>query len=197
MPAFAYVMAMPPPIVPAPTTAARAISRAGVSFGTSGILPTSRSAKNRWRIAFDSTDRTQSANSSISRREPASKSMVRQAFDGIHRGERRACAARRLAERRARGLAGGDARGAIADPVLQIAGAAALSRRRHALLAKAMAPSSRSPSITASTMPASTARAAAIGLPSVHISSASAGPHKRGSRCVPPAPGMIPRCTSG
>ena len=55
----------------------------------------------------------------------------------------------------------------------------ALARPRPRACAKAMAPSSRSPSITASTMPAATApRAPAIGLPSVHISSASAGPHK-------------------
>ncbi len=60
-----------------------------------------------------------------------------------------------------------------------------------------MAPSSRSPSITASTIPACSACAAATGWPPVHISSASTGPHKRGSRWVPPAPGMIPRCTSG
>ena len=38
MPAFAYVIAMPPPIVPAPTMAARRMSRAGVSLGTPGHL---------------------------------------------------------------------------------------------------------------------------------------------------------------
>ena len=116
-------------MVPAPTTAARAIARVGVSLGTSGILPASRSAKNRWRIAFDSIDRTQSANSSISRREPAVEVHGEARLDGVHRGERRASAARRPGERGANGLAGGDARGAIADLVLEIAGAAALPRR--------------------------------------------------------------------
>ena len=48
-------------------------------LGRPESCPASRSAKNRCRIAFDSTDRTQSANSSISRREPLSKSMMRQA----------------------------------------------------------------------------------------------------------------------
>ena len=37
---------MPPPIVPAPTTAALVKSRTGVVAGMSGSLATSRSAKN-------------------------------------------------------------------------------------------------------------------------------------------------------
>ena len=67
---------MPPPIVPAPITAARAIAIAGVSFGTSGTFAASRSAKNMWTSARHSVDVTQSANSSRSRAEPASKSSV-------------------------------------------------------------------------------------------------------------------------
>ena len=47
---------MPPPMVPQPTTAADAMGRAGVSLGTSGILATSRSAKNAWRCAADWSD---------------------------------------------------------------------------------------------------------------------------------------------
>src|SRR5438552_9148394 len=54
MPALAKHMAMPPPMVPAPTTAALRISRTGVSSGTPGILVVWRSAKNMWRSAFDS-----------------------------------------------------------------------------------------------------------------------------------------------
>ena len=53
MPAFAKFIAMPPPIVPQPMTAADATGRAGVPFGTSGILPAARSAKNACRCAFD------------------------------------------------------------------------------------------------------------------------------------------------
>jgi hypothetical protein len=51
--------------------------------------------------------------------------------------------------------------------------------------------------MTASMMPACCARAAGTGLPSVHMSSASGTPASRGSRCVPPAPGMMPSSTSG
>ncbi len=44
-PKSAKLMAMPPPMVPAPTTAAVAISGSARSFGSQGILATSRSAK--------------------------------------------------------------------------------------------------------------------------------------------------------
>ena len=54
MPALAKFIAMPPPIVPAPTIAALRISPAGVSAGTSGIFAASRSAKKKYRCAFDS-----------------------------------------------------------------------------------------------------------------------------------------------
>ncbi len=47
MPALAKFMAMPPPMVPAPITAAFFTSLAGVSDGTSGILAASRSAKKK------------------------------------------------------------------------------------------------------------------------------------------------------
>src|SRR5216683_272167 len=47
IPALAKFMAMPPPMVPAPITAAFLISLAGVSGGTSGILAASRSAKKK------------------------------------------------------------------------------------------------------------------------------------------------------
>ena len=76
MPALAYDIAMPPPMVPAPTTAARLMSLTGVSLGTSGTLAASRSAKKRCRSAFDSVDTTQSANSSRSRSDPASNASV-------------------------------------------------------------------------------------------------------------------------
>ena len=67
---------MPPPMVPAPITAARSIFVTGVSFGTSGTFAASRSAKNMCTSARDSCEVTQSANSSRSRAEPASKSSV-------------------------------------------------------------------------------------------------------------------------
>ena len=46
-------------------------------------------------------------------------------------------------------------------------------------------------------MPAASAFGADTGLPSVDISSAIFAPARRGNRCVPPAPGMIPSITSG
>ena len=46
-------------------------------------------------------------------------------------------------------------------------------------------------------MPAAGAFGAGTGLPSVHIAMASSRRASRGSRCVPPAPGMIPSSTSG
>ena len=67
---------MPPPMVPAPITAARSIFVTGVSFGTSGTFAASRSAKNMCTSARDSSEVTQSANSSRSRASPSSKSSV-------------------------------------------------------------------------------------------------------------------------
>src|SRR5271168_4548184 len=64
-------------------------------------------------------------------------------------------------------------------------------------LAKAMAPARRSPSIILSTMPDLKASSAFTGLPVVHISTALATPARRGRRCVPAAPGMMPSFTSG
>ena len=58
-------------------------------------------------------------------------------------------------------------------------------------------PSARSPSMMRSISPALSASAALIGLPDTHISIAFSRPTSRGSRCVPSAPGMMPRFTSG
>ena len=55
MPALAKHMAMPPPIVPAPITAARRTSRGVTPAGMSGTFCASRSAKKTWRRAFDSS----------------------------------------------------------------------------------------------------------------------------------------------
>ena len=184
-------MAMPPPMVPAPTTAARAIAWVGVSFGTSGILPASRSAKNRCRIAFDSTDRTQSANSSISRREPLSKSMMRQA--SMASTAANGARAHRAPSWRALRAQPGRRRcpRAIADLVLQIQvrrrsfAAARASRRRWRLPANRR----RSRRRRCPRRQPGWQRAA---WPPVHISSAAAGPHKRGSRWRAACAGMIP-----
>ena len=73
MPALAKFIAMPPPMVPAPMTAADRISRVGVSAGTSGILAAARSPKKMWRSARDSGDSISSMNSCHSRLSPWSK----------------------------------------------------------------------------------------------------------------------------
>ena len=53
MPTLAKLMAMPPPMVPAPSTAARLISRGFASAGMFAGLLASRSAKKICRSAFD------------------------------------------------------------------------------------------------------------------------------------------------
>ena len=55
---------MPPPIVPAPTTAARRIGMRGVSLAMPGILATSRSPKKTWISAFDWSEKRHSRKSS-------------------------------------------------------------------------------------------------------------------------------------
>ena len=51
MPVFAKAIAIPPPIVPAPSTATLRTGSVEVSAGTSGIFAAVRSAKNTWRSA--------------------------------------------------------------------------------------------------------------------------------------------------
>src|SRR5262249_339701 len=67
MPALAKHMAMPPPMVPAPITAARLISRGSTSFETPGTLAASRSAKKMWRWALDCSSAISSVNVARSR----------------------------------------------------------------------------------------------------------------------------------
>ena len=76
MPALAKFMAMPPPIVPAPITAAFFSSRTGVSSGTSGIFEVWRSAKNMWRSALDSLPTTSLLKRSRSSWRPSSNGLV-------------------------------------------------------------------------------------------------------------------------
>ena len=73
MPALAKFIAMPPPIVPAPITAADLISRSGVSGGTSGIFDAARSPKKEWRSARDSGVCTSERNPARSTASPSSK----------------------------------------------------------------------------------------------------------------------------
>ncbi len=63
--------------------------------------------------------------------------------------------------------------------------------------AKATAPFSRSPSMISSTRPSLSASAAPRSLPSAIMVSAARAGIRRGRRCVPAAPGMMPSLTSG
>ena len=76
IPALAKFMAMPPPIVPAPITAALRTGRVLVSSGTSGIFAAARSAKKAWRSARDSGETISCRKSSRSVRNPSSKGWV-------------------------------------------------------------------------------------------------------------------------
>ena len=187
---------MPPPIVPAPTTAARAIGRVGVSLGhvrnLAGLTLGEEQVAHRLRLGRQDAVGEQLDFTSRARVEIHGDARL----DGVNRREWRAGATRGLGERRANGLAGGHAGGAIGDSVLEIAGAPALPRRgtRSGESNGAVQQIAVDHGVE---MPACWARVAVTGLPPVHISSASAAPHNRGSRWVPPAPGMIPRCTSG
>ena len=98
-----------------------------------------------------------------------------------------------LAERRARLRARGQARRDVGDLVGQLARLARARRARAALARErdgAVAQIARRRCDRRD--PRRGRLLAEIGLPSVHISSASAAPASRGSRCVPPAPGMMP-----
>src|SRR5882762_7905483 len=195
MPALAKHMAMPPPIVPAPTTAALRISRTGVSSGTPGILVVWRSAKNMWRSAFDSVVLTRCAKRSRSNLRPSSKGRVAAASaqatisNGAGKPFHSLAACSRAWAKKAFG-----------SPSTF----ACMSRmRRRGLLSlsnlarKSRADSSKSPSAISSTSPSSFALSAAMGLPLVIMRSASAIAMMRGRRCVPPEPGRMPSLTSG
>ena len=186
---------MPPPMVPAPITAARSIVVTGVSFGTSGTFAASRSAKNMCTSARDSCEVTQSAKSSRSRAEPLSKSSVNApsiastalngAFTPLRRLRQRAPAPPRTRRRRPFDRRSCPKLAGLADARRPS------SARTRSHRSRDSRPRSRS------TMPAATAFDAATGLPAVHISIANSAPQSRGSRCVPPAPGMMPSSTSG
>ncbi len=76
IPADRKFIAMPPPIVPAPTIATRPIARTGVASGTPDTRAAARSAKNACRSARDSGVARSSRNSLRSWRSPSSNGMV-------------------------------------------------------------------------------------------------------------------------
>ena len=190
---------MPPPIVPAPTTAARLISvrrRVLRDVGHLGDLALGEEQMaQRLRFGRDDAVGEQLA---LAHRALRRSGSVSAGFDRVDGGERRAHAlarsssATRASPRTPRGRAftPSAAIGDVARPCGSRAPPPSPSRTRSRRAADRRRR-------CRSMMPAASAFGAGTGLPSVHISSASFAPHRRGSRCVPPAPGMMPSSTSG
>ena len=197
MPALAKHIAMPPPMVPAPITVARAMSRGLVPAGMPGTLAASRSAKKICLCAFDWSPSLSLENSSRSRLNASSIGISIVA---------------RTASITAAGAASPRVR--LADLATASSNAAGLSRnglilssrsrvRRSAIrsatarCANAIAACVTSPCAISSTRPYLSASAAGIGSPLRIIGRALSMPIRRGSRCVPPAPGRRPSLISG
>ncbi len=186
-------MAMPPPMVPPPITAAVRISRASVPSGRSGMRATSRSPKKAWRSARDCGELRSSRNISRSRFAASSNGRcsascnASAAFTGATRPRAFfAMSASAFSSVPASPARTGRSR-------VRRGGRPSATMRR----AKAIAPLRKSPSTISSMAPSASAFVAGTGLPPVIISSAASTPTSRGSRCVPPAPGMRPSVTSG
>ncbi len=89
IPACAKAIAIPLPIVPAPTTPAFVIGN-GSAGGRPGIFASSRSAKKTWRSASEGFDRTSSSKSRVSRAMPklnGSSTAACDRVDELVRGE--------------------------------------------------------------------------------------------------------------
>ncbi len=171
-PALAQAIAMPAPIVPAPTTATARGSAAAASRGSPGTRETPRSAKNAWTSARPCSERTLASDSSRSRRQPSAKGSEAAASSASSTASG-ASWLRRVRRAVSRPCCRIAARSAVA------AGATSRSRlfgcgapRRTASRAKATAAGARSPSTTASTRPDRRASSASIGRPDTHISTA-------------------------
>ena len=192
MPALAKAMAMPLPMVPKPTTPAVRIGRTGARGSMPATFGASRSAKNTWRSARDSGPPSSSLNTSRSWASPAANGIASVAtmHSSAACGARRPRASRRSFSAACASIAA-SAAGAARAPVGRVGCAAALRAK-----AMARARSSSRPA-TRSTMPAPAASLAPMARPLRMRSSASGRPARRGSRWVPPAPGMKPRVTSG
>ena len=193
MPAEAKDMVMPPPMVPAPSTAIFSMGRAFTSLVTPGTLAASRSAKKAWRWAFDSSPETRSRKNSRSAFMPSANGRVTAFFTAW------ALTAGAFSPReRRRSLAAASSKAAMS-----VAGASIFESGRSGALsatsfwAKATAPSTRSPSMISSMAPISLAFLAGIGSPVTMGPRAATAPIRRGRRWVPPAPGSRPSLTSG
>ncbi len=192
MPALAKHIAMPPPMVPAPITAAVRMGRVGVSSGTSGIFEAARSARNTCRSAFDSGEPTSSRKSCRSIATPSSNGLTDAATASTHlsgAGYPFATAATPL---RANWM---NASGSGWET--RRSRKSGSGRRDDTRPAKATAPAVRSPSNSSSKRPVFASFSAGIDAPETIRLRAASRPTARGSLCVPPAPGRRPSFTSG
>ena len=195
MPAFAKLIAMPPPMVPAPTMAAWRMGRVGVSDGTSGTLLASRSAKNAWRSAFDAVVCIRCMKRWRSNLTPSSNGIATDAATvSTHSSGAGNCCARACASARAR--ASSPSASGCATCSARTVGS---GRRSATVRAKAAAASTRS--VPAGKMASKSCVSASCsdstGVPVTIICSARSSPTARGRRWVPPAPGSKPSLTSG
>ena len=188
-PASRAAAAMPVPIRPPPMTPSCAT---GLGFASaSGILLVSRSAKKTWRSARAWSELRKSAKTSASRVMPWAKSD--RAVSSRRSSARNGLAwprARAVTCFRASAKASVDAAGGGRSDRRDIGRPIFAARRFLALMM-------RSPSAMISAMPSFSASIASARRPDVIRSIDAAMPIRRGRRCVPPAPGMMPTVTSG
>ena len=188
-PALLSAQAMPPPITPAPSTAVRATVRGCASSSPNRSRRSTLRLKNRViRLRPALLDR-HSANASRSSASPSASGLP---------------AAPRTARNAASGAAGcsrprrmADSTSAASESLtggITSGGAARAGGSAHS---SAMAASRPSRSTQRSTSPDAAASGPLSGRPLTNSGRAACGPIRRGSRWVPPQPGMMPSVTSG
>mmetsp|Transcript_25390 Transcript_25390/g.82075 ORF Transcript_25390/g.82075 Transcript_25390/m.82075 type:complete len:268 (-) Transcript_25390:304-1107(-) len=199
MPLLAKHMAIPPPIVPAPMTAADLIGR-GLAV-TPATFEISRSAKNTCWSARACGPAASSAKSADSRARPSSKELAETAASTastILSGAISPLACLRTMSRAApkKPSAPPGTSSGRREMTRDASSPASASRSASATAASSTACPS-APSMISSAKPILAACSAPTGMPPVIILRAASHPITRGKRCVPPAPGSKPRWTSG
>mmetsp|Transcript_3085 Transcript_3085/g.10132 ORF Transcript_3085/g.10132 Transcript_3085/m.10132 type:complete len:363 (-) Transcript_3085:350-1438(-) len=177
-------MAMPRPMVPPPTTPAARTSTAS-SGDTPGTLEHARSAKKRCCSALACVDPWSSRKRASSKARPSCISLHTAASTHWMMDFGASSVARALSL-------------AMESASLKPSTSTAFVRRTGDASTTLTASASKSAlATTASTAPSASASLADTWRPVTMISAAASAPTSRGRRCVPPAPGRMPRCTSG
>mmetsp|Transcript_17468 Transcript_17468/g.52055 ORF Transcript_17468/g.52055 Transcript_17468/m.52055 type:complete len:203 (-) Transcript_17468:174-782(-) len=186
IPASRKHMAMPRPMVPPPTTPAALTALASFLASTPGTLAQARSAKNMCWSALASGDAASSTNFSCSTARPAAMSSACSMAASTHAtmffGAGSAAPASSLSR---------------TSPFQPLTCTLRVLRTSACATSCSAFSSSSASGTTSSKAPSARACLAATGRPDTMSSRAASGPTRRGSRCVPPAPGNKPRCTSG